>query len=152
MRTSLRLAAAAALTAAMTMIAVPAFADPGPSNGTQEMLLTCGDLQITVLTRANKTQAEQNWSAAWVEGMGTAIPVSFEFAAVDDRTGATLFDEAVDHSPAHQNMQQKTCTQSEAAGTVGDLFGENLPPDTNATDTVTFTITVVAALPGGTSA
>lgn len=151
MRTPLRLATAAVLTAAMTMIAVPAFADPGPGNGAQEMSLTCGGQQITVLTRANKTQAEQNWSAAWIEDMGTAIPVSFEFAAMDDTTGTLLFHQAVDHSPAHQNMQQTTCTQSET-GTAGDLFGSELPPGVDSTDMVTFTITVVAALPGGRSA
>jgi hypothetical protein len=151
MRTSLRLAAAAALTAAMTMIAVPAFADPGPSNGTQEMLFTCDGHPVTILTRANKAQAELTWSAAWVEGTGTAIPVSFEFAAVDDRTGATLFEEAVDHSPAHQNMQQVTCTDSETAP-ADDFFGGFVPTGVDPKDTIKFTITVVAAVPGGMSA
>jgi hypothetical protein len=152
MRTPLRLTAAAVLTAAMTMIAVPAFADPGPGNGTQEMSFMCGGQQITVLTRANNAQAEQNWAAAWIVGMGTALPVSFEFAAYDDTTNTTLLDQAVDHAPAHQNMQQMTCTGSET-GTVGDLFGDFLPPGANsAEDHVTFTITVVAALPGGRSA
>ncbi len=151
MRTPIRLVTAAVLTAAMTMIAVPAFADPAPGNGTQEMSLMCGGQEITVLTRANGAQSEQNWAAAWVVDMGTAIPVSFEFAVYDNTTSTSLVDETVDHSPAHQNMQQITCSQTQT-GSIGDLLGAFAPMDVNPSDMATITFTVVAALPSGTSA
>ena len=150
MRTSLRFGVTAAVACAMSLIAVPAFAAPGPSNGTQELAFSCDGSPITVLTRANTSHASQNWAAAYVVDMGTVLPVSFTFSLYDDTAGVLLGGFASAHPNAHNQQQTMTCTGSQS-GTLAD-FGPppagELPPGVQLTDDVTFTITVVAALPG----
>ena len=150
MRTSLRFGITGIVACAMSVVAAPAFAAPGPSNGTQEMQLTCDGSPVTVLTRANTSHADQNWAAAYIVDSGTIVPVSFAFSLYDDTVQRSLGDFTAAHPNAHHQQQTMTCTSSEQGllSEFGPGPGGSFPENTSPTDVVTFTITVVAALPG----
>jgi hypothetical protein len=81
-------------------------------------------------------------------GTGHLVPTEISGSLVDNVIHQTLFTFAQAKGGGHANHNQPTvkCTTSDDTGTLGDFLnpGDMLPPGTSPTDSVTFTLTVIA--------
>ena len=101
--------------------------------------------------RAGQYQSQQpgGWGVGQVVAGGTGhlVPTAFSGSLVDNAVNQTLFtfDQVKGGGNANHNQPTITCTQSET-GVLGDFLnpGDTLPPGTSPTDSVTFTLTVIA--------
>jgi len=136
--------AAFAVAAAGSVLAAPA-----ATAAQGEQPLTCDGHDIVVLTGNNNSSDRGGWGAAQiVQGWtGTLIPTSFGFSAYDVTQDLPIFSgsQVSGGGHGHGNQATVTCTQV-TTGTLGDMLepGDQLPPGTDAGDTVTFTLTVTA--------
>lgn len=121
------------------------------AQGTQPLACSDGSV-LTVRVPDNHSSDMGGWSVGQVvdggTGTGHLISVSFDFSAYDDTTKKSLFTGTQLKGGGNANHQQTatvTCSSSDT-GTLGDMLdpGENPPPETSASDTVTFTLTVTA--------
>jgi hypothetical protein len=111
--------------------------------------ITCDGQQLVIRTNSDNSSDMGGWSAAKIVsgGSGTLIPVTFNFAAVDDTTGQQLFSAAQNKGDGNGNHNQATvsCVQTQT-GTLADLLepGDEVPPGAQLTDQVTVTFTAQA--------
>jgi hypothetical protein len=111
--------------------------------------LTCDGHEIVVRTADNNSSDHGGWSSARIVegGSGTLIPTYFAGGAYDVTQDQSIFEFSQVAGGGHAHNQQATitCTQ-EMHATLGDLLepGDELPPGTEASDEVVFTLTVTA--------
>jgi hypothetical protein len=126
-----------------------AFIAPAAHAAQGDQPLTCDGQNIVVRTGDNNSSDRGGWGAAQiVQGWtGTLIPTSFTFSAYDVTKQLSIFSGTQVSGGGHGHGTQATvtCTQV-TTGTLGEMLepGEELPPGTDSTDDVTFTLTVTA--------
>jgi hypothetical protein len=123
----------------------------GPAHAAQStMPITCGGQQLTVRVNTNHSSEHGGWGVGQIVAGGTGhlVPTAFSGALVDNAINQTLFTfaQAKGGGNANHNQPTVTCTTSDDTGTLGDFLnpGDTLPPGTSLTDSVTFTLTVIA--------
>ena len=123
----------------------------GPAHAAQStMPLTCDGQQLTVRVNTNHSSEHGGWGVGQVVAGGTGhlVPTEISGSLFDNVIQQTLFtfDQAKGGGHANHNQPTVTCTTSDDTGTLGDFLnpGDTLPPGTSPTDSVTFTLTVIA--------
>lgn len=142
---SLRWPIAAATSAAVAALVVAGA--PTALAAQSDQALTCDGVQLSVRTPDQNSNEHGGFSVGQVVmgGRGHLIPTSFTVGAYDDTQGFWIFGPNASvkgGGNANHTQQTITCTQDETA-TAADLGGE-LPPGVDATDMVTFHLTVTA--------
>jgi hypothetical protein len=124
----------------------------GPAHAAQSTVpVACNNgEQLTVRVNTNHSSEHGGWGVGQIVAGGTGhlVPTAFSGSLVDNRINQTLFTFAQAKGGGHANHNQPTvkCTTSDDTGTLGDFLnpGDMLPPGTSLTDSVTFTLTVIA--------
>ena len=123
----------------------------GPAHAAQStMPLTCDGQQLTVRVNTNHSSEHGGWGVGQIVAGGTGhlVPTAFSGSLVDNAINQTLFTfaQAKGGGNANHNQPTVTCTASDDTGTLGDFLnpGDTLPTGTSLTDSVTFTLTVIA--------
>lgn len=124
-----------------------AVASGPPAPGKDLIELTCQgfDQPITV----SVARGDDNNGAGQIVGMqGHGIPVSFTFTIIDETTAEVVDSEtsAVGGGHAHSNQQTTECSGTLFEGSASDFFGDELPPDVSADDTILVTIDVFVVI------
>jgi hypothetical protein len=130
-----------------TVFAGTAAASGPPAPGKELIDLTCEgfDQPITV----SVARGDDNNGAGQIVGMqGHGIPVSFTFTITDETTGDVVDSETgqVGGGHAHPNQATTACSGTLFEGAASDFFGDELPPDVSADDTIVVTIDVLVIL------
>jgi len=141
-----------AAVAALTIAAGAGLAGlAGPAHAAQTTLpITCDGQQLTVRVNTNHSSEHGGWGVGQIVAGGTGhlVPTEISGSLVDNAINRTLFtfDQAKGGGNANHNQPTVTCTTSDDTGTLGDFLnpGDTLPPGTSLTDSVTFTLTVIA--------
>jgi hypothetical protein len=124
----------------------------GPAHAAQSTVpvaCTNGE-QLTVRVNTNHSSEHGGWGVGQVVAGGTGhlVPTEISGSLVDNVIHQTLFtfDQAKGGGHANHNQPTVTCTTSDDTGTLGDFLnpGDTPPPGTSPTDSVTFTLTVIA--------
>jgi hypothetical protein len=142
-------------TAAVTALTIAAGAGlaglAGPAHAAQTTLsITCDGQPLTVRVNTNNSSEHGGWGVGQIVAGGTGhlVPTEISGSLFDNVIHQTLFtfDQAKGGGNANHNQPTVTCTTSDDTGTLGDFLnpGDTLPPGTSLTDSVTFTLTVIA--------
>ena len=124
----------------------------GPAHAAQTTIPVACDNgeQLTVRVNTNHSSDHGGWGVGQVVvgGTGHLVPTEVNASLFDNVIHQTLFtfDQAKGGGNANHNQPTVTCTTSDDTGTLGDFLnpGDMLPPGTSLTDSVTFTLTVIA--------
>jgi hypothetical protein len=127
---------------------------PGPAHAAQSTVPVACDNgeQLTVRVNTNHSSEHGGWGVGQVVAGGTGhlVPTEISGSLVDTapNVNRTLFtfDQAKGGGNANRNQPTVKCTTSDDTGTLGDFLnpGDTPPPGTSVTDSVTFTLTVIA--------
>jgi hypothetical protein len=93
-------------------------------------------------------RGENNHGAGQIVGQkGHGIATTISFSLEDVTTGEPIFSEtnAYGNGHAHQNQSATRCTH-ESEALAEEIFGEELPPEVSAGDTVKTTLEVLVVL------
>jgi hypothetical protein len=123
----------------------------GPAHAAQSTIpVTCPNgEQLTVRVNTNHSSEHGGWGVGQVVAGGTGhlVPTEISGSLVDNVIHQTLFtfDQAKGGGHANHNQATVTCMASQT-GVLGDFLnpGDTPPPGTSPTDSVTFTLTVIA--------
>jgi hypothetical protein len=138
--------------AAVTMAAGAGLAGlAGPAHAAQSTVpVACNNgEQLTVRVNTNHSSQNGGWGVGQVvaDGTGHLVPTEISGSLFDNAVHQTLFTFAQAKGGGHANHNQPTitCTQSQT-GVLGDFLNhdDTPPPGTSPTDSVTFTLTVIA--------
>jgi hypothetical protein len=142
MKHLLRLTLAVLVTTACASVAAAGASAQGRITDTVQ----CGGETLTILVQPSN--AEISWGAVQVVGGGHLIPMRFEFSAYNDTKGMLIFSDRAARGngavPAGLAASATTCTQT-FTGPLGEFLepGEDVPPGSELTDTVTVTLSVL---------
>ena len=124
----------------------------GPAHAAQTTIpVACNNgEQLTVRVNTNNSSEHGGWGVGQIVAGGTGhlVPTEISGSLVDNVVHQTLFtfDQAKGGGNANHNQPTVTCTASDDTGTLGDFLNprDTLPTGTSLTDSVTFTLTVIA--------
>ena len=127
------------------LAASPAMAAP------QTQPLNCAGHQLTVRIGENHSGDHGGWGAGVIVegGSGVLVPTSFSGSAYDVTADQAMFSFSQDkgNGNANHNLQTVTCWDVETMPLSAFVQpGDQLPPWASLDDTVTFTLTVTAAV------
>jgi hypothetical protein len=127
------------------LAASPAMAAP------QSQPLNCAGQQLTVRVSDNHSSDHGGWGAGVIVegGSGVLVPTSFAGSAYDVTADQPMFSFSQDKGNGNGNRNLQTVTCSDVQTMLLSDFvqpGDQLPPWASLTDTITFTLTVTAAV------